>query len=90
MVEMNASNLRRESRVRSRGLIEIGLGGRHPIAGTIRDVSVWGIGVETRSEIPPGTAVRVIGTGFTADAIVRNCVGAGASFQIGLELLPGG
>jgi hypothetical protein len=85
---MSTADLRKESRVRSRGQVHLWIDDREYIAAIIHDVSVSGLCVETDTAATPGVCVRIEGTGFTGAAIVRYCGASGPAFRLGLELLP--
>jgi hypothetical protein len=84
---MKPADLRKEPRVRSRGAVHLWTENTDPIRGSIRDVSVFGMCVETEIAAPRGIPVRIVGTGFTGAAIVRYCYACGPTFRLGLELV---
>jgi hypothetical protein len=85
---MTVDNRRKESRIRSKGRVNVLAEGVPHITGTIYDVSVWGIGVETDSGINTGTPVHLDGEGFAAEGIVRYCGRHGHGYRLGVELKP--
>src|SRR4051812_9353776 len=85
---MMSENLRKEPRIRSRGAVQLWMGDTDPIPGVIQDVSVYGMCVETEIAMPRGIGVRIVGTGFTGEAVIRYCYARGSSFRIGMELVP--
>jgi len=82
------SDLRKESRIRSRGPVQLWIGNQKHIPANIRDVSVCGICVETEVEVALGISVYIVGTGFHGAAMVRHCSACGPLFRLGLELVP--
>jgi hypothetical protein len=85
---MKPLDLRRRSRVRSPGVVQLWIGGGDWITGTIHDVSAFGICVETEREAAPGSPVRIAGMGFHGAGLVRHCSTCGTAFRLGLELFP--
>ena len=85
---MASLDLRKETRIRSRGTVELCRSGHEGVAATIIDVAVSGIGVGTGVALDPGTRVDVVGAGFAAEAVVRHCTANGSGFRVGLELIP--
>jgi len=85
---MKPFDLRRKSRVRSPGVVKLWIGDRDCIKGTIRDVSAFGLCVETEMQAAPGSPVRMVGMGFSGAGIVRHCSPCGAVFRLGLEVTP--
>jgi len=79
---------RKESRVRSRGRVNLLAGGADAVPGTIHDVSPSGISVVAESEISVGTPVQIDGAGFTGHGIVRYCRQHGQSYRLGVALRP--
>jgi hypothetical protein len=87
---MTADERRKESRIRSRGRVKLVAEGAVGISGSIYDVSISGIGVDTESGISPGTLVRIDGEGFAAEGVVRYCSRRGHLYRVGVALRPAG
>jgi len=85
---MGNDERRVESRIRSRGRVKLLADGAAGVPGSIYDVSVSGIGVDTESGISPGTLVRIDGEGFAAEGVVRYCGRHGPRYRIGVALKP--
>ena len=85
---MTNEERRRERRVRSRGPVSLVAEGCEPVSGTIFDVSISGISVDSEHAIGLGSPVRIDGQGFAGDGIVRYCGPHHGRFRIGIELVP--
>jgi hypothetical protein len=79
---------RSEGRIRSRGRVTLLVDGVDQIPGTIRDVSISGISLETKSGIACNTVVLIDGPGFVGEGIVRYCEPFGPVFRVGVQLRP--
>jgi c-di-GMP-binding flagellar brake protein YcgR len=86
---MSEAQRRRESRVKSRGLVRLHVAGREPLSGRVYDISESGISIDLHGALPSGQPVQVDCCGFVADAIVRHCAAVNGHYRIGLELLAG-
>ena len=78
---------RTESRVRSKGTVNLIADGASPILGTIYDISVSGLGVQTETGIALGSSVAIDGDGFTGRGIVRYSALRGGKYRLGVELI---
>ena len=78
---------RTEARVRSKGTVNLIADGASPIRGTIYDISVSGLGVQTETGIALGSSVAIDGDGFTAKGIVRYSALRGGKYRLGVELV---
>ena len=76
-----------EARIRSKGTVNLIASGAGPIPGTIYDISVSGLGVQTETGIALGSAVAIDGDGFTAEGIVRYSALRGGKYRLGVELI---
>ena len=85
---MRAEDKRKETRVRSRGRLNLIVEGAAPISAKISDVSVTGLCVEAEEALPSGVAVRLDSVGFTAHGIVRYCGREQGGYRIGIALEP--
>jgi hypothetical protein len=81
-------NNRKETRVKSRGKVELRRPGGAPVHGVIHDVSESGISVDSGAALKPGEFVEIDCGGLVAEAVVRHCAANGEAFRIGLQLAP--
>ena len=86
--EEDGVKLRREDRVRSRGVVSLFVDGQPPVTARIYDVSPNGMSVDVNTEITPQSFVRIEGLGIVGHAIVRRCTAFDNTFRIGMELIP--
>lgn len=84
---MSDAHRRKESRVKSRGVVELRVTGGNPVAGTVYDISESGLSIRSEAALPLGQPVEVDCGGLVADAVVRHCRAVDGAYRIGLELL---
>jgi hypothetical protein len=78
---------RTEARIRSKGTVNLIVNGAGPVSGTIYDISVSGLGVQTETNIALGSPVGIDGDGFTAEGVVRYSAIRGGKYRLGVELI---
>jgi hypothetical protein len=83
---MTNDERRTEFRVRSRGPVSLTGDAGEAVTGTIYDVSISGLAVDTDSAMRIGLPVRIEGQGFTGEGVVRYCGQHNGRFRIGIIL----